>query len=469
MSLDEQSVMTHFQRTHCWDETGRFIVPLPKKTVVMPLGESRSLAVRRFLWLECSLQSKDQFQGLSDVIEENFEMGHAEFVPEADLNKPCKDVFYLLMHAVVESSTTTKVRAVFDASAKSSTGVSLNDQLLVGPTIHSPLVDVLMRFCLHRIALTTDVSRMYRAVLLPKDERDLHRFVWRSQPDETLRDYRMTCVTFGVASSSFTANASVRQNAIDHADEFPLAAAAVCNSFYVNDGLTGADSLEGAVMLQGQLHGLFAQGGFLHRKWRSSEPAALRHPPDLLDPQLTQTIHDSEGFAKALGVEWSASLDCFRLTVTEFPDLETITKRALVSDIAKTYDVLGWFAPVIVKVKILLQRLWEAGLGWDDLVPSTIRETWEIWRSELPALSKTLIPRCYFPKDAHIASVQLHGFCDASESTYAGVIYLRMVDTDNVVHVSLVVAKTMVALLKRLTIPRLELCGANLLADLFIM
>ena len=171
MSLDEQSVMTHFQRTHCWDETGRFIVPLPKKTVVMPLGESRSLAVRRFLWLECSLQSKDQFQGLSDVIEEYFEMGHAELVPEAELHKPCKDVFYLPMHAVVkDSSTTTKVRAVFDASAKSSTGVSLNDQLLVGPTVHSPLVNILMHFRLHRIALTTDVNRMYRAVLLPKEE-----------------------------------------------------------------------------------------------------------------------------------------------------------------------------------------------------------------------------------------------------------------------------------------------------------
>jgi len=153
------------------------------------------------------------------------------------------------------------------------------------------------------------------------------------------------------------------------------------------------------------LQGLFAQGGFLLRKWRSREPAALRHlPPDLLDSQLTQTIHEPEGFAKALGVEWSASLDCFRLTVAEFPHLGVITKRALVSDVAKTFDVLGWFAPVIVKVKILLQRLWEAGLGWDDSVPSTIQETWERWRSELPALSRKLIPRFYFPKGAHVAS-----------------------------------------------------------------
>ena len=82
------------------------------------------------------------------------------------------------MHAIrKESSTTTKIRAVFDASAKSSTGISLNDTLLVGPTIHPPLIDVLLRFRLHRVALTADVSRMYRAVMLTESDRDFHRFV----------------------------------------------------------------------------------------------------------------------------------------------------------------------------------------------------------------------------------------------------------------------------------------------------
>ncbi len=114
----------------------------------------------------------------------------------------------------------------------------------------------------------------------------------------------------------------------------------------------------------------------------------------------------------------------------------------------------------------MLQRLWEAGVGWDDPVPPTVRGTWERWRTELPALTGKLISRCYYPKDAHVALIQLHGFSDASESAYAGVAYLRMVDTTNVVHVSLIIAKTKVAPLKRLTIPRLELCGANLLANL---
>ena len=86
----------------------------------------------------------------------------------------------------------TKVRAVFDASAKSSSGVSLNDILLKGPTIHSTLINVLLRFCLYRVAITADVSKMYRAVQLSPEDKDLHRFVWRSSPAEPLKDYRMT-------------------------------------------------------------------------------------------------------------------------------------------------------------------------------------------------------------------------------------------------------------------------------------
>ena len=377
-------------------------------------------------------------------------MNHAELVPSADLERPREEVFYLPMHAVVkESSSTTKIRAVFDASAKSSSGVSLNNQLLIGPTVHSTLVDVLLRFRRHRVALTTDVSRMYRAVLLPEGERDLHRFMWRSHPGETLRDYRMTRVTFGVSSSSFAANMSVKQTAIDHTQEYPLGASAVHESFYVDDGLVGANSLEEAVRLQEQLQELFARGGFLLRKWKSSEPSILRRlPASLLDSQISHTIPDPDGFAKTLGIEWSTSLDCLRMTVAEFPRLESVTKHALISDVAKTYDVLGWFAPSIIKVKILLQRLWEAKVGWDDPAPDDIRKSWEKWRLELPVLTSKLIPRCYFPRNMSITSTQLHGFSDASEDAYAGVVYLRMVDTSNVVYVSLVMAKTRVAPIK---------------------
>ena len=144
------------------------------------------------------------FGEFETTVEEYFKKGHAELVPTVDLEKPVQEAFYLPMHIVCkESSSTTKVRAVFDASASSSTGVSLNDLLMVGPTVHSSLVDVLLRFHLYQVALTTDGSRMYRGIELHPSDRDLHRFVWRRDPSETLRDYRMTRVTFGVFSVVF--------------------------------------------------------------------------------------------------------------------------------------------------------------------------------------------------------------------------------------------------------------------------
>lgn len=143
----EKLVLEQFLSTHKRSEDGRFIVQLPRKPDAKALGESRAQAVRHFLSLERSLRSKGRFKIVDEVIQEYFELGHAELVPIADLNKPSSQVFYLPMHAVQkESSTTTKVRAVFDASAKSTTSVSLNDTLLVGRTVHSPLVDVLLRF-----------------------------------------------------------------------------------------------------------------------------------------------------------------------------------------------------------------------------------------------------------------------------------------------------------------------------------
>ena len=344
LSPEERSVVEHFNKNHTHTESGRFIVPLPKRPDSKSLGESRSQAVRRFTSLERSLRSKDQFQEFSAVVEEYFEMDHAELVPILDLQKPPDKVFYLPMHAVrKEHSITTKVRVVFDASAKSSTGVSLNDLLLVGPTVHPPLIDVLIRFRAHRVAITADVSKMYRAIELTSSDRDLHRFVWRKSPDEPLRDYRMTRVTFGVSASSFAANMSMKQNALDFAIEFPQAAKAVQDSFYVDDGLTGADSVQDAINLQKQLHSLFLKGGFLHRKWNSSEPAVLKHiASDLKDLQPTQLMPDEDEYTKTLGIAWNARQDHFCLTVADLGPVANITKRALVSDIAKTFDVLGW-------------------------------------------------------------------------------------------------------------------------------
>ena len=108
----------------------------------------------------------------------------------------------------------------------------------------------------------TDVSRMCWAILLPGDQRDLHRFVWRTDTTQPLRDYRMTRLTFRVSASLFAANMGMKQNMLDHASAYPLAAQIVFVSFYMDDGLTDANSVEEAVELSKELEKMFDCGRF---------------------------------------------------------------------------------------------------------------------------------------------------------------------------------------------------------------
>ena len=292
LTPEERAVIDHFRDNHSRDSEGRFVVPLPKRPNAKELGESRTQAVRRFVSFERSMHVKGQFGEVEKVIDEYFVNKHAELVPHVDLQKPPSHVYYLPMHVVrKESSTTTRLRAVFDASASTASGVSLNDTLLVGPTVHPSLVDVPIRFCSHHVALIADISRMYRAVLLSEPDKDLHRFVWRSDPTSPLLDYRMTRITFGVSSSSFIANMCIKQNALDFGMEYPNAAKVVTDSFFVDDCLTGSDSVQGAIELQCELQALFGRGGFLLRKWNVSELSVLQHiPTELREERCTFSI-----------------------------------------------------------------------------------------------------------------------------------------------------------------------------------
>ena len=122
-------------------------------------------------------------------------------------------------------------------------------------------------------------------------------------------------------------------------------------------------------------------------------------PSELSDSHSMCVIQATNEYTKTLGIEWNPFSDHFRLTIADLPPpLQNLTKRALVSDIAKTFDVLGWFSPTIIKMKILLQKLWEIKVDWDDLVTEEIRDTWLQWRSELDLLTTKHIPRCYYSK-----------------------------------------------------------------------
>ena len=172
----------------------------------------------------------------------------------------------------------------------------------------------------------------------------------------------------------------------------------------------------------------------------------------------------SASYPTALGVSWDSRADTIA-THIELPNSFVSTKRGILSDIAKTFDVLGWIAPVILQTKKLIQEMWRLKLGWDDEVPTSVRLKHEVWREELPLLQTIKMPRCYQAVEPAI-SIELHGFCDASEEALAAVVYIRCTYSNHPTTSRLVLSKTRVAPLKTQSIPRLELSGAVLLTEI---
>lgn len=189
--------------------------------------------------------------------------------------------------------------------------------------------------------------------------------------------------------------------------------------------------------------------------------------PEIKSTKNISIIGNSNSFAKTLGMEYNSNQDYFRFSSTELSIEESlITKRELMSDSAKIFDPLGLISCAIVVAKIISQPLWERGATWDEPLPPDIQKEWLNWRTKLPEISNIRIRRCYTPVSSTIVVRQWVGFSNASEKAYCCVEYLRNLDTACGVYPSLVMTKTRIAPIKKVTLPQLEHCGANLLSQL---
>lgn len=459
----EESFMSSYKRL----EDGRCEGGMLRLPDAPELGESRSKAVQRCHSVERSLKKKGTWQDYKDAVLDFVESGHAEIVPEKDLLKPHRDCFYMPLHAVCKTtSTTTKIRPVCDASAPSSTGVSYNDTLASGPSLYHSLPSILVKFRDFAVAIVGDVSKMYRQISLSPSDRDFHRFVFNLTPSQ-LVDLRMTRVTFGVKSSPYVANRMLRQIAIEQKEQYPEAAQVISQSFYMDDVLTGASTVEKALQLRRDLNSVLATGRMPLCKWRSNSTDLLNSIPYELREQSDLTLTaSSSNSQKTLGVHWASVLDDLHIATPDVQPSLSLTKRQLISAIARIFDPVGWFTPAVMTPRILAQEAWKLHQGWDEQLPKSILLPWQGWVAEMPVLTSHPIHRPYGLPGQSVAHRELHGFSDASERGYGGVVYLRTCYENGEVVMSLVISKARVAPIKELTIPRLELKGAVVLAYL---
>ncbi|GBN40280.1 hypothetical protein AVEN_182684-1 [Araneus ventricosus] len=165
---------------------------------------------------------------------------------------------------------------------------------------------------------------------------------------------------------------------------------------------------------------------------------------------------------KTLGVFWKSKTDCFCFKVAseEFG----VTKRLVLSTIARVFDPLGILGPVVTKAKIFLQKLWLLNLKWDDPLPAKDADEWLQFSSALQNVIDIEDDRCILLPKPDL--IEIHGFADASEAAYGAAVYCKSRSRSGEVSIKLIASKSIVSRIKRLTIPKLELCSAVLLAKL---
>ncbi|XP_076301920.1 uncharacterized protein LOC143220059 [Lasioglossum baleicum] len=456
-SLEDQACEGHFSATMKRNESGRYIVALPFNEKWEQLGESHSRALNRFRTLERKLERDPELrEQYTKVIDEYRSLGH--MTRATNTHAPG---FYLPHHAVIKlTSSTTKLRVVFDGSAKTSTNLSLNDTLRIGPTLQDDLLSLLLRFRMHAYVITGDIEKMYRQFLVRPEDRVYQRILWRDAHQE-INTYELNTVTFGLAPAPYLAIRCLHELADDEARDFPEAAARIKKDLYVDDLLTGTDSLAEAKKLQHQIITLLKRGGLNIRQWASNEPRLLSTlSKELIHPKIL----GDESTMKTLGVSWDARHDAIRYSVQPAANTE-ITKRNILSTIAKIYDPLGLLGPITIVAKILMQQLWTLKISWDGSVPASIHTEWMNFEGDLQQLNNIEFNRLVRLKNAR--QTEIHGFCDASERAYGACIYIRTIDKSGSIHAHLLCAKSRVAPLSQITLARLELCGAALLATLF--
>ncbi|XP_049884830.1 uncharacterized protein LOC126379907 isoform X2 [Pectinophora gossypiella] len=449
----ETHFMTHTTRL----EDGRFSVRLPLVTTPDCLGDSYSVAKKRFLNLEKRFERHAQLKSMySDFMKEYEDLGH---MSESSLFKP--PVSYFIPHHAVmrEKSESTKLRVVYDASCRTSSGFSINDLQMIGPNIQDSLFNILVRFREYNYVMTGDIEKMYRQVQVDDCDRDLQLILWRSDPSSPLKTYRLNTVTYGFASASYLSTRCIWQLGEESYD--PLIKTILQNDFYVDDLITGAQTEQELLYIQDSVVRALSSGCFNLRKFRSNSRGVLQNTLASSHDNLTLSqTYDT------LGLNWNPDTDTLQFPMSvQGRESNVTTKRSILSQTFQIFDPLGLLSLCTIKPKILMQRLWASKIEWDSVVPSDIQRSWKRFIDNLSFISHITIPRNVI-RDLPV-SVELHAFSDASQAAYGACIYVKSIDQAGNTSILLYCAKARVAPSKAaLTIPRLELCGALLAARL---
>ncbi|XP_026830502.1 uncharacterized protein LOC113563287 [Ooceraea biroi] len=461
---EEKRYEKQFLETTTRDVDGRFIVRLPVRPGII-LGESRSQAQRRFEQLERRLVKQPQIkQAYCEFMREYEELHHMTLVEDLESLKS-KESYFIPHQAVVRpDSVTTKLRVVFDASAKTTFGTSLNDKLMPGPNLQKDLLHITLRFRVHEYVVTADIKKMFRQILIHQKDRVLQLIFWREDARKPLRVYQLNTVTYGTASAPYHAIRCLKELATIYRKKYPAAARILEEDMYTDDISTGARTIQELVQICQQLEAILLKGQFCLHKWRFNNPDVLQQFSKQQRMDKFYTLNKEEPL-KTLGILWDSAQDQLQYQVKISKDQAT-TKREVLSRMSQIFDPLGLVGPVLIKGKLFMQKLWSEALDWDQPLSQEHIIAWDSYYSSLSQFNDFRVPRNVNPQNIKDRLI-IFGFSDASEKAYGACIYVVSTDNQGNIHSYLLCSKSRVAPLKTLTLPRLELKAALLLSKLY--
>ncbi|XP_041782000.1 uncharacterized protein LOC121598785 [Anopheles merus] len=455
---------------------GRYTTGLLWKSDDFRFPDSKPMAMARLRSLERKLEKDpDLKENVHNQIRLYVEKGFAHRAEESELNSvEQKRVWYLPLNVVGHPRKPDKKRLVWDAAAKVR-GVSLNSELLKGPDLLVQLPTVLCKFRQRLVAFGGDIEKMFHQIRIREEDKHSQRFLFRFDPNHEPQTYIMDVATFGASCSPCSAQYIMHRNAEEHANIYPEAAAAIKQSTYMDDYFDSCDTLEEAINRAKQVRHIHAQAGFNMRNWVSNNNAVLEGLEESTSDRDLFINFGQEGkHPRVLGIIWDPVSDSFKFSANWHEELKPYidgtkkpTKRIVLRIIMSLFDPLGLVAPVLIHGRMMMQDLWRDNLKWDDELNETQYNKFKRWTALLPSIHSLRIPRCYFGVNASNthAPLQLHIFTDASELGYGCAAYFRK-ETPSGIRCALVMARSKVAPLQHLTIPKLELQAALLGARL---
>ncbi|UYV73219.1 hypothetical protein LAZ67_10002211 [Cordylochernes scorpioides] len=441
----------HFAHTTTRDIEGRYEVALPWVQDKERIPSNKDLAENQLRSVRRKLEEVGDMKEYGQIFEEWMKQGIIEYAREDKLD----GVHYLPHRPVYKrNSQTSRIRPVFNASARKRGKLSLNDCLDKGPNLIEIIPRLLNKFRKYEVGVSSDMEKAFLQIGIKEEDRDYLRFLWHTE-DGRLITYRHKRVVFGITTSPYLLKATLSLHLDKAPEHLKITAEQLNSSFYVDNCLSSFQNVEETEKFVKESTELLSTACFNLRDWVSN----------VTDFSLMNQLNKE---VNILGITWNTDRDTLTIGLEDFELIGPTTKRKVLSTASKIFDPLGVACPVTLIPKLILQETWIQKLTWDEVLPGRLVQRFWKWFSKLKHLPNIEIPRWLCFKDSYVEKTTLHIFCDASQFAYATCIFLRIEKEDRV-DIQLIQARTRVAPLKKLTIPRLELLacliGARLAAN----